>query len=78
MPFAFLSIGKVYCTLCAMSFAVSSSALKQHCTGYWYGKGDNWKFHETKHMQKAKQQQQPQLAGDQIRPDPTGSDEIRP
>ena len=51
----FFPIGRVYCSLCATSIAASCSALKQHCTGYWYGKGDAKKFFETAHAKKVKQ-----------------------
>ena len=43
------SLGKVYCSLCAMSIVASCSALKQHCTGYWYGTPQNT-FHGSKCM----------------------------
>lgn len=45
--------GKVYCVLCAKSIAASASAIKQHCVGYFDGKEENRKFHESAHAIKA-------------------------
>ena len=46
--------GKVYCKLCAKTLCASASTIKQHSVGYFEGKGDDRKFHESMHAAKVK------------------------
>lgn len=49
--------GKVYCTLCAMSFVANSKTIKQHCLGYKVVKDGSTTFIESKHALKIKKRQ---------------------
>ena len=50
----FCAPGKVYCALCAVPITATSSCLKQHCLGYWSGKGEQKTFVEPQHIKKCK------------------------
>ena len=50
----FFPPGKVYCALYAISINATCSGLKQHCLGYWVGKGEQRTFAEAPHVKKCK------------------------